>query len=138
MSFGEYSDGRRWEDGRRLGFVSAGGGAWYSRSLRNLPIGARINVHIPGLGYVAVGETLAEARVFDKALVQRDGVWVSLREQQVMGHYRESGQDDPEGLEAEWVVPVRWAVANPATEAYWERVCSRTRTAPANCGRSSP
>ncbi len=34
VSFGTYSDGRAWEDARRYGFVSAGGGEWYSRSLK--------------------------------------------------------------------------------------------------------
>lgn len=47
VSFGAYSGGRVWEDGRKYGFVSAGGGPWYSRTLRDLPEGARVNVCIP-------------------------------------------------------------------------------------------
>ena len=78
VSFGEIPGGRSWEDGRRLGFVSAGGGDWYSRSLRSLPLGARVNVHIPTRGYVAVGETLGEAMPASEAQVLVDGHWVRL------------------------------------------------------------
>lgn len=72
VTFGE-GPHRAWEDARRYGFVSAGGGEWYSRSLRRLPEGARIFVHIPQHGYVAVGQTLGEAKPFDEALIQREG-----------------------------------------------------------------
>lgn len=56
MSFGEDSGIRSWDEARTYGFVSAGGGVAYSRTLRSLPAGARISVCIPGgLGYVGVG-----------------------------------------------------------------------------------
>ena len=32
-AFGHYVSGRRWEDAQRFGFISAGGGAWYIRTL---------------------------------------------------------------------------------------------------------
>jgi hypothetical protein len=51
VSFGEFPDGRRWEDAVKYGFVSAGGGEWYSRSIRKLPTRARIFTHIPQAGY---------------------------------------------------------------------------------------
>jgi hypothetical protein len=59
VSFGE-SDSlahgrRRWEDAVRSGFISAGGGSWFSRTLDQLFAGARVFVHIPKLGYVGVG-----------------------------------------------------------------------------------
>ncbi|MCW2904329.1 MAG: hypothetical protein JWO67_6594, partial [Streptosporangiaceae bacterium] len=50
VSFGEETYGRDWEDARRYGFVSAGGGDWFSRTLRALPVGARVFVHIPKSG----------------------------------------------------------------------------------------
>ena len=65
------------------GFVSGGGGTWYSRTLVNLPVGARVNVYIPQHGYVAVGQTLAEAKRFDQADVRIDGSWVSLKDQKL-------------------------------------------------------
>lgn len=122
VSFGDFPGGRQWEDGRRFGFVSAGGDAWYSRTLRNVPVGARVNVCIPGEGYVAVGETLSPARRFDEATVDVDGRIVRLRDQQLVGSYGHGldGEADTDD-EAEWVVPVRWFVARPASEAYWEK-----------------
>lgn len=121
VSFGDDGSGRSWDDGRKYGFVSAGGGAWYSRSLKGLPVGARVNVHIPGRGYVAVGTTLAEAKQFGDALVKVDGQWARLSDQGLIGTY----QHDSEGAAAvesdEFVVPVRWEVAVPVADAYWEK-----------------
>lgn len=104
------------------GLVSAGGDPWYSRTLRNLPVGARVNVHIPGVGYVGVGETLAGASRFDRAQVQVGGEWVDLAGQELHAAYRHVEKGQPENDDtAEWVVPVRWSVAHPASEAYWEK-----------------
>src|SRR4051794_39053918 len=50
---------RRWPDMRRLGFISAGGGRWYSRTLRMLQPGVRVWAMIPRVGYVGVGEVAA-------------------------------------------------------------------------------
>src|SRR3954452_17446795 len=48
-------DRRRWADMVRHGFISAGGGRWYSRTLRALSVGDRVWAHIPRVGYVGVG-----------------------------------------------------------------------------------
>src|SRR3954467_10125430 len=48
-------DRRRWADMVRHGFISAGGGRWYSRTLRALSAGDRVWAHIPRVGYVGVG-----------------------------------------------------------------------------------
>lgn len=112
---------RSWEDGSKFGFVSAGGGVWYSRTLRSLPVGARVNVYIPGHGYVAIGETLAEASRFDKAKVLVDGKWVTLSEQDLKGSYThgEPGQSQTDEI-AEFVVPVRWIASHSMADAYRE------------------
>lgn len=49
VSFG-HGHTRNWDDARKYGFVSAGGGAWYSRTLSILEPGARIWVNVPGYG----------------------------------------------------------------------------------------
>lgn len=119
VSFGDEST-RSWDDGRRYGFISAGGGTWHSGSLHNLPVGARVNVHIPKSGYVAVGEVLRPATRFDEAEVLVDGEWVTLDEQKLHAPYRHSPPGPPESDEdAEYAVPVRWLVAVPKAEAYW-------------------
>lgn len=122
VSFGAYSGGRVWEDGRTHGFVSAGGGAWYSRTLRELPVDSRINVHVPQKGYVAVGVTAGLAQRFDEALVDVDGAKVSLATMPLTGTYVHSDDGTPESDEmAEWVVPVRWLTTVPVEQAYWEK-----------------
>ncbi|BDO43808.1 hypothetical protein CELD12_32980 [Cellulomonas sp. NTE-D12] len=121
VSFGD-GQGRAWEDGRRYGFVSAGGDPWYSRTLRSLPVGARVWVHVPKRGYVAVGVTTAEARRFDEAQVEVEGRWVPLADQTLQGPYRHVEPGEPiTDDNAEYVVPVRWLRASPAERAYWEK-----------------
>ena len=118
VTFGE-GPHRAWEDARRYGFVSAGGGEWYSRSLRRLPEGARIFVHIPKHGYVAVGETLGEAKPFDEALVRSGEQWTRLADCDLSAPYEhhEPGEA-PEEDDTEYVLPVRWIVNVPRSEAY--------------------
>ena len=56
VSFGE-GDHRSWNDARKYGFVSGGGGEWYVGTLRMLEPGNRVWVNIPGTGYVGVGRS---------------------------------------------------------------------------------
>ena len=46
--------GRNWEDARKYGFISGGGGNWYSQTLKLLSRGDRVWVNIPKKGYVGV------------------------------------------------------------------------------------
>ncbi len=116
VSFG---GNRPWEDARTFGFVSAGGGKFYSQTIRALPEGARIWVNVPGTGYVAVGRTLAPASRFEDAKVVSGAGWAPLSDQELSGDYshaRAVSDDD-----AEWVVPVEWFDARSETDAYWEK-----------------
>lgn len=116
-----FGDGptRSWEDGRNYGFVSAGGGEWYSRTLRNLPAGARVNVYLPQRGYVAVGTTLRPAARIDEAEVLVNGTWTRLLDLQLHAAYREGLEQGQSDL-AEYVVPVQWITAVPGEQAYRE------------------
>jgi hypothetical protein len=118
VSFGEYPDGRDWDDARHYGFVSAGGGAWFSRTIRALPIGGRVFAYIPKVGYVGVGTVVGEARPFDQAVVFVDGGEQELAELPLEGNYHH-GSDDEDT--AEYVVPVEWAATRPRDEAVSER-----------------
>ena len=117
VTFGTASNTRNWEDARTYGFVSAGGGRWYSQTLRNLPLGARVFVNIPGSGYVGVGEVIGGAQRFDEATVEIDGAEVTLSQQELVGNYSYPG-DDSDDI-AEWVVPVQWEVTRPQAQAFW-------------------
>lgn len=54
VSFGD-PHSRNWEEARRHGFISAGGGSWYSQTLKQLQLGNRVWVNIPKTGFVGVG-----------------------------------------------------------------------------------
>lgn len=118
VSFGG-SLGRRWDDARQHGFVSAGGGRFYTQSMRALPEDARIWVNIPGTGYVGVGRTIGPPRRFSEALIYKHGEWVGLAEQSLEGTYLHPGEEDDDN--AEWVVPVAWLDARPERDAFWEK-----------------
>lgn len=66
VSFGS-NPNRDWEEARKYGFVSAGGGSWYTKSLGMLEPGARIWVNMPGgIGYAGVGNVVEVAVPIDE------------------------------------------------------------------------
>lgn len=77
VSFGEGIH-RRWNDAKKYGFVSAGGGEWYVRTLRSLQPGDRVWVNVPRKGYVGVGKVLSPAVRFDQFKANVNGSYVSL------------------------------------------------------------
>lgn len=117
VSFGEYEGGRRWADGRRYGFVSGGGGEWFSRTLKNLQPGARVFACIPKIGYVGVGTVTGEATRFDQFRATVGGEYVALRDLPLEGQYRHAGDEDDSF--AEWVVPVAWSHTVPRDQGFW-------------------
>ncbi|WP_299538249.1 endonuclease NucS domain-containing protein [uncultured Streptomyces sp.] len=122
VSFGAEPGGRAWDDARRYGFVSAGGGDWFSRTLRSLPVGARVFTHIPKTGYVGVGTVAGEALPFQDAVLNVDGESRRTTDLPLKGDYRSgTGAPDAEDREdrREWVVPVEWEAAVPEGKALW-------------------
>lgn len=120
VSFGEESGKRVWEDARSYGFVSAGGGEWYSRSLRNLPLGARVFVCIPKSGYVGIGRVTGPVSRFSDVVVAVDGQEVQLAGLRLAGSYLHNEGGDTDET-AEYVVPVQWDATVPASQAIWKR-----------------
>lgn len=122
VSFGEESGTRSWDDARTYGFVSAGGGVWYSRTIRSLPIGARVFVCIPGagLGYVGVGTVTGEPMRFDDAVLGVNGTETKMTDLPLKGTYRHvDGGGDADA--DEYVVPVQWITAVDRSAAVWEK-----------------
>ena len=107
LSFGTEPDGRSWDDARSHGFVSAGGGEWYVKSLRSVPEGARIWACIPKVGYVGVGEIT--------------GLAVPYAESALAGASDLVGTYAHENGEEEWVLPVRWIKTVPVAEGIWQK-----------------
>lgn len=101
-----YGAGRPWSAAREYGFISGGGGPWFSRTLNLLSEGDRVWVNIPNRGYVGVAEVTAAAVPIDDFTVVVDGRPTPLLE--LVGDlydYR-TYADSPD--EAEYVVAVRW------------------------------
>ena len=68
VSFGGDTN-RDWEEALKYGFISAGGGTWYTKSLGMLEKGARVWVNMPKIGYVGVGTVVEGAVPIDSFLV---------------------------------------------------------------------
>ncbi|MGW3665089.1 endonuclease NucS domain-containing protein [Streptomyces sp. NPDC005141] len=121
VSFGDESGGRNWNDALRHGFVSAGGGEWFSRTIRSLPLGARVFTHIPKVGYVGVGTVSGAPQPFEDAVLSVDGEARRMTDLSLAGTYRRPAEStEREGEDPrEWIVPVNWERAVPREEALW-------------------
>jgi hypothetical protein len=69
--YASYGD-RDWESARKFGFISGGGRAWYSRTLKLLQPGDRVWVKIPRTGYVGVARVLEPVVSGDNFYVSTD------------------------------------------------------------------
>lgn len=107
VSFGETNDARNWEDARKYGFISAGGGSWYSKTLALLSPGDRIWVNIPHTGYVGAGIVTKSWQKACDAEFETDGVLRKMNALPLAGSYF-AHAEDPEL--AEYVVGVKWLV----------------------------
>jgi len=59
---GTVDHSNRWPVSEKYGFVSAGGGPFYTKPLRNLALGNRVFAYVGGAGYVAVGRVTGTAQ----------------------------------------------------------------------------
>jgi hypothetical protein len=118
VAFGHGSS-RDWEDARKYGFVSAGGGSWYSRTLSMLQPGARIFACVPGIGYVGVGKVTEPARRVAEFEVEVDGQKVPILSLPMRAPEMGSRADDAE--KSEYLVRVDWIETLPLSAAIWEK-----------------
>ncbi len=117
VSFGHGVE-RSWEDARRLGFISGGGGAWYTRTLGLLSVGDRVWVNIPAKGYVGVGRVTGKSQPASSFTISRDGNEASILSLDLRATYLRDQVDDPE--RAEFFVPVHWLDTVPVEKAIHE------------------
>jgi len=118
VTFGE-DERRTWDDALRYGFVSAGGGKWYSQTLQALFPGARVFVYIPKTGYVAVGKVLETAQRINDFQVDVDGRRMPILEAPLGAPKMGEGADDEE--QSEYLARVEWLKTLPKTEAIWQK-----------------
>ncbi len=115
VSFG-HDDERHWDDARALGYIAAGGGSWYSKTLSILEPGARIWVNVPKHGYVGVGEVLDTVKPINEFTVPVNGKQMPITE----ATKRLPPGNVPED-KREYFVRVRWIKAVPLNQAVKER-----------------
>jgi hypothetical protein len=116
-SFGD-SASRSWEDAVQFGFISGGGGAWYSKTLQLLAPGDRVWVNIPQQGYVGVGRVLSAATPAAEFKVLSNGVEVPVLEVATRGQYHAEFIDDLE--RCDHFVAVQWLQTVPVAQAVKE------------------
>ena len=105
VSYGHDMGGRRWEDAKKYGYVSGGGGTWYSKTLSLLEIGKRIWVNIPGQGYVGVGIVAGPVVKVDEFEIE-DSSKRLLTEDDIVGKRIFTDKDDEE--KSEYLVRINW------------------------------
>lgn len=111
--------GERWEVARRHGVLTAGGGSWYWKPLRNLEPGQRVFAYVGGAGYVGVGIVTGELVPARHATVEIDGRQQRLLDQPDLPSYLVERGELTDDEATEYVVPVRWlhqrAIADAVT-----------------------
>lgn len=117
VSFGA-PHSRVWEEARRYGFISAGGGSWYSQTLKQLQPGDRVWVNIPKTGYVGVGLVQSAVEPASSFIVNTDdGEKLAMDVLKFGAWYRENA-DDPD--KSEYFVSVKWLETRSEQEAVTE------------------
>ena len=117
-SFGQ-SESRDWEDAVRYGFISAGGGRWFTNTLALLVPGGRVWVNVPGRGYVGVCEVENRVVKIDQFMVKLDdGREVPITQAPLRATRMTDSADDDE--KAEYLVRVKWIRTVPLSQAIHE------------------
>lgn len=118
VSFGGNSD-RDWLEAVQYGFISGGGGPFYSRTLSLLSVGDRCWVNIPGTGYVGVGRVIQESVPIDEFKVIEGGNEKYLIELPCKASKLTKFSEDPE--KAEYLVKIEWIKTVVSSHAIKEK-----------------
>jgi len=116
VSFGE-GELRGWSDARQHGYIAAGGGSWYSKTLNRLEVGGRIWVNVPGRGYVGVGRVLETTKPITEFTLP-DSTGGQMPITQVVKSLPDSEKPVDE---LEYYVRVEWNRTVPLDEAVKEK-----------------
>ena len=117
VSFGT-NKSRSWRDARKYGYICAGGGQWYSQTLKLLSPGDRVWVNIPGKGYVGVGIVRESVRPAGEFTVQTaEGERPCL---EVLEHAEIYAKHADNSEKAEHFVGVDWVDTTKEADAFNE------------------
>lgn len=117
VSFG-HDEGRSWEDAVEFGFISGGGGSWYSKTLQQLHPGDRVWVNIPATGYVGVGRVTGVYQPAESFTVATSTGDVPILDVAKRGTYMRAAVGDRD--RCEYFVPIRWLDTVPRDRAVHE------------------
>ncbi len=115
--YASFGDGhsRSWREAVKYGFISGGGGSWYSGTLNLLSPGDRVWVKVPGEGFVGVGRVRGTAvRAADFELRDADGTLHPALDLLTEANYHREFVDDQE--KSEYFVAVEWVHTVPLAE----------------------
>ena len=112
-SFGE-GESRRWSDALKYGFISGGGGHWYSAPLNMLNPGDRVWVHIASKGYVGVAQVISPAVQASEFKTSSEGTATLLSDLPV------EATSMFEKTEPEYLVAFRWVHTENIDGRVWE------------------
>jgi hypothetical protein len=117
VSFGDAAS-RSWDDARRYGYISGGGGLWFSQTLKMLSPGDRVWVNIPKKGYVGVGEVVEGVQPAKDFKVMTEADEQLAMDVVQHGAKYKATADDPE--KTEQFVRVKWLDSVDANKAFSE------------------
>ena len=115
FNFGD-DENRSWEDAVKYGFVSAGGGSWYTGTLQALVPGDRIWVNLPGKGYAGVALVAQEAQSAKDTVFDVNGIDTPFYNLPLTTDFSKNAPEDKE----EWLVKVNWIKTTPKHKAISE------------------
>ncbi|WP_321371749.1 endonuclease NucS [uncultured Desulfuromusa sp.] len=115
-SFG-HSEDRDWNEAIKYGFICAGGGQWYTKTLSLLSPGDRVWVNVPGQGYVGVGKVLGQSVRANEFQVDVNGEKQDFLDI-AQANYHRQYVDDEEN--SEYFVSVEWVATKPVNAAVSE------------------
>lgn len=112
---------RSWEDSERYGFVSAGGGPFWTKPLEKLFPGARVFLYkpYPVQGYVGVGIVKESAQPVTEFAVEVEGQMGPILEAPLSDPGKVSHDADNPEL-CEYLVRVEWLKTRPLDGAAWQ------------------
>ncbi len=106
-----------WDDCIKYKFVSAGGGKWYSRSLSQLFVGARVFAMIPKKGYLGVGKVVDISKPSKDFKVEHEGREKSILDVPLKA---DGIKRDSDNLDlCEYFVKVEWLKTISEQDAFW-------------------
>jgi len=113
-----HGENRSWQDAMQYGFICAGGGVWYTRTLQLLNPGDRVWVKVPGHGFVGVARVTGPAQPVTAFKATTPSGERPILDVAKGAKYHSQFLNDPE--RCEYFVPVRWLQTVPLQNAIQE------------------